>query len=98
MMDEDQERLQQLLQERCPDANIKDNDVKKLVDAGYDTETALAAAAKEDLVTVLPEQRGVVGVLLKAFMQPAGMFRSQGFPVMMLIFGAVIMGMCNFRV
>ena len=98
MMDKDHERLGQLLKERCPGANIKDDDVKKLVDAGYDIETALAATVKENLVAVLSERRGVVGVLLKAFVEPAGMFCSQGFPVMMLILGAVIMDMCDFRV
>jgi len=46
-MDEDDKRnaLLQLLKERCPGAKFRHDDVKKLVDAGYDTGSALAAAA-----------------------------------------------------
>jgi hypothetical protein len=29
------------LEESCPGAKFRDDDIKKLVDAGYDTETAL---------------------------------------------------------
>ena len=94
MMDEDDERntLRQVLKERCPDESFRDDDIKKLVDAGYTTARRLARATKADLVGVLPGQPGLVGLLLEAFVQPAGMFPSQGFPVMMLIFGAIIMG------
>ena len=68
------------------------DDIKKLVDAGYTIACRLAGATEGRLDTVLPGRPGVVWMLLKAFGQPAGMFRSQGFPVMMLIFGAVTMG------
>jgi hypothetical protein len=86
--------LRQLLRERCPDVQmiITDDDINNLVNAGYITAAALEAATIDRLDAALPGRFGVVGVLSKAFVQPAGMFPSQGFPVMMLIFGAVIMG------
>ena len=95
MMDEDDERnaLRQVLKERCSnDMKFRDDDINKLVDAGFTSASALAEATMERLDAVLPWRPGVVGLLLKAFVQPAGMFPSQGFPVMMLIFGAVTMG------
>ena len=99
-MDQKRNTLKQVLKERCLDVidKISDDDINKLVDAGYTIVAALAAAALEDLVAVLPERCGVVGLLLKAFVQPIGMFRSQGFPMTMLIFGVVIKGICDFRV
>jgi len=43
-----------------------------LVDAGYDTETVLAS--EDSLDKILPTRPGVVEVLVKAFVQPAGFF------------------------
>lgn len=75
-MDEDDEckALRQVVEERCPGAKFKDSDIKKLVDAGYDTETALGAASKDSLNSILSTRPGVVDVLFRAFVQPAGMF------------------------
>jgi hypothetical protein len=72
MMDEDSEcnAVRQVLEERCPGAKFRSDDIKKLVDAGYDTETALAAASKESLDRILPTRPGVVDVLVKSFSQP----------------------------
>ncbi len=71
-MDEDSEcnAVRQVLEERCPGAKFRSDDIKKLVDAGYDTETALAAASKESLDRILPTRPGVVDVLVKSFSQP----------------------------
>jgi len=65
--------LCQVLQERCPGVKIRVDDIKNLVDVGYDTETALAAASKDSFDKILPNQRGVVYALIKAFSQPVGM-------------------------
>jgi hypothetical protein len=72
-MDKDSEwnALRQVLEERCPGAKFGGDDIKKLVDAGYDTETALAAASKDSLDRILPTRPGVVDVLVKSFSQPA---------------------------
>ncbi len=72
LMDKDSEcnSLCQVLEERCPGAKFRSDDIKKLVDAGYDTETALAAASKESLDKILPTRPGVVDVLIKSFSQP----------------------------
>ncbi len=71
-MDEDSEcnAIRQVLEERCPGAKFRGDDIKKLVDAGYDTETALAAASKDSLDRILPTRPGVVDVLVKLFSQP----------------------------
>ncbi|CAM6048153.1 unnamed protein product [Sphagnum compactum] len=71
-MDKDSEcnALRQVLEERCPGAKFRGDDIKKLVDAGYDTETALAAASKDSLDRILPTRPGVVDVLVKSFSQP----------------------------
>jgi len=50
---------------------IRVDDIKNLVDVGYDTETALAAASKDSFNKMLPNQPGVVYTLIKAFSQPA---------------------------
>jgi hypothetical protein len=72
MMDKDSEcnAVRQVLEERCPGAKFTSDDIKKLVDVGYDTETALAAASKESLHRILPTRPGVVDVLVKSFSQP----------------------------
>ncbi|CAK9855819.1 unnamed protein product [Sphagnum jensenii] len=72
-MDKDSEcnALRQVLEERCPGAKFRGDDIKKLMDAGYDTETALAAASKDSLDRILPTRPGVVDVLVKSFSQPA---------------------------
>jgi len=72
-MDKDSEcnALRQVLEERCPGAKFRGDDIKKLVDAGYDTETALAAASRDSLDRILPTRSGVVDVLVKSFSQPA---------------------------
>jgi hypothetical protein len=57
------------------------------VDAGYDTETALAS--KDSLDKILPTRPDVVDVLVKAFVQPAGILLYEGFAVLTLIFIAV---------
>ncbi|CAK9191076.1 unnamed protein product [Sphagnum troendelagicum] len=71
-MDEDSEcnALRQVLEERCPGAKFRGDDIKKLVDAGYDTETVLAAASKDSLDRILPTRPGVVDVLVKSFSPP----------------------------
>ncbi|CAK9228778.1 unnamed protein product [Sphagnum troendelagicum] len=61
----------QVFQERCPGVKIRVDDIKNLVDVGYDTETALAAASKDSLDKILPNQPSVVYALIKAFSQPA---------------------------
>jgi hypothetical protein len=55
-MDENDEcsPLRQVLQERCPNAKFRGDDIKKLVDMGYDTKTALATASKDCLEKILP--------------------------------------------
>ncbi|CAM6075655.1 unnamed protein product [Sphagnum tenellum] len=63
--------LCQVFQERCPGVKIRVDDIKNLVDVGYDTETALAAASKDSLDKILPNQPSVVYALIKAFSQPA---------------------------
>ncbi|KAH9558299.1 hypothetical protein CY35_06G001100 [Sphagnum magellanicum] len=78
-MDEDSEcnAIRQVLEERCPGAKFRGDDIKKLVDAGYDTETALAAASKDSLDRILPTRPGVVDVLVKLFSQPGYKDRSE---------------------
>jgi hypothetical protein len=49
---------------------FRGDDIKQLVDAGYETGTALAS--KDSLDKILPSRPGVVDVLVKAFVQPAG--------------------------
>ena len=87
----ERDALRQVLEEKCPDAIriLKDDDISKLAAEGYITTAAFVRATEARLVGVLPGRSGLVGLLLEAF---AGMFPSQGFPVMMLIFGAVTMG------
>jgi hypothetical protein len=72
-MDKDSEcnAVRQVLEERCPGAKFRGDDIKKLMDAGYDTETALAAASRDSLDRILPTRPGVVDVLVKSFSQPA---------------------------
>jgi hypothetical protein len=72
LMDKDSEcnAVRQVLEERCPGAKFRGDDIKKLVDAGYDTETALAAASKDSLDRILSTRPGVVDVLVKSFSQP----------------------------
>jgi hypothetical protein len=72
-MDKDNEcdALRQVLKDKCPSAKFRCDDIKKLVDAGYDTETALAAASKDSLDRILLTRPGVVDVLVKSFSQPA---------------------------
>jgi len=49
-MDKDDEcKVHKILEERCPSAKFKDSDIKKLVDAGYDTETTFVVASKDSL-------------------------------------------------
>ncbi len=69
---------------------FRGDDIKQLVDAGYDTETAVAS--KDSLDKILPTRPGVVDVLVKAFVQPAGMLPYQGFAVLTLIFVVVFGG------
>jgi hypothetical protein len=76
VMDED--ALRKFLEERCLGANFRDGDIQALVDVGFDTEVTFAAATKEYLTHALPTRFGVVGVLLKAFVKPVGMFPCQG--------------------
>ncbi len=52
-----------------PGVKIRVDDIKNLVDVGYDTETALAAAFKDSFDKILPNRPGVV----YTFSQPAGM-------------------------
>jgi hypothetical protein len=95
-MDEDSERkaralrkacvLRKVLEERCPGADFEDDDILKLVFAGFHTEVALALATEDALTEVLLGRIGVVLVLLKAFVKPASMFPCQGFAVLMLMF------------
>ena len=66
--------LRQLLNERCPGSRFSDEDLKKLVDGGYETEADFRAASKEGLIETLPGRRGKVDVLLNAFSATAGMF------------------------
>jgi hypothetical protein len=72
LMDKDSEcnLLRHVLEKRCTGAKFKNDDIKKLLDAGYDTETALAAASQESLNKILPTRPGVVEVLVKSFCQP----------------------------
>jgi hypothetical protein len=65
---------------------FRGDDIKQLVDAGYETGTALAS--KDSLDKILPSRPGVVDVLVKAFVQPAGMLPYQGGAVLTLIFVA----------
>ncbi len=69
---------------------FRGDDIKQLVDAGYDTETAVAS--KDSLDKILPTRPGVVDVLVKAFVQPAGMLAYQAFAVLTLIFVVVFGG------
>jgi hypothetical protein len=51
---------------------IRLDDIKNLVDVGYDTETALAAASKDSFDKILPNRPGVVYTLINAFSLPVG--------------------------
>jgi hypothetical protein len=62
--------VRQVLEEKCPGAKFRNDDIKKLLDTGYDIEDALAIASKEALDRILPTRPGVVEVLLKSFSQP----------------------------
>jgi hypothetical protein len=84
VMDED--ALRNFLEERCPGAKFGDGDIRALLDSGFDTEVTFAAATKENLKSALPTRFGVVGVLVKPFVKPAGMFPCQGFAVLKLMF------------
>jgi hypothetical protein len=59
---------------RYPGVDFEDDDIQKLVVARFETEAALATATPQLLTLVLPTRRGLVAILLKAFMKPAGMF------------------------
>jgi hypothetical protein len=74
------------LEERCPGEEFTDDDIKKLVEAGFVIESSLRAALPEDFKAVLPGRIGVVAILRNAFLKPAGMFPCQGFVVLTLMF------------
>ena len=57
-----------------PSAKFKDDDIRKLVDDGFGTKAVVVAATKGELAVVFLGRRGVVVVLLKAIVQPIGMF------------------------
>ena len=79
-MDEDAERnanvLRQVLKEKCPHVHkiITDDDINKLLIEGFIIVVVLVVATNDDLDVVLPGRCGVVAVLLKAFVQPTGIF------------------------
>jgi hypothetical protein len=73
-MDKDNEcnALRQVLEERCLGAKFRGDDIKKLVDAGYDTGTTLVTASKDSLDIILPTQPGVqvVGICCQSHCCP----------------------------
>ncbi|KAG0564987.1 hypothetical protein KC19_8G154500 [Ceratodon purpureus] len=74
--------LRQLLNERCSGSRFSDDDLKKLVDGGYETEADFRAASKGSLTETLPGRLAKVDVLLKAFGATAGL--SSGVPEKLL--------------
>lgn len=63
------DRLREFLKSRCPDLDIEDDDIKKLVAQGFN-EFAIGCASKDDLNKVLPGRLGVVVGLVKKFGEP----------------------------
>jgi hypothetical protein len=88
-MDEDNEHkaraLPQVLEVRCPDEKFSDDDIKKLMEVGFVTESSLRKALPEDFKAMLPRLIGVVAILRSAFLKPAGMFPYQGFAMLTLM-------------
>lgn len=61
--------LRQLLQERCPGSTFRESDIRRLWDAGFESEADLEAADRESLTSILPERQGKVAILLRTFAQ-----------------------------
>jgi hypothetical protein len=89
-MDEERERkaraLRQVLEDKCPGEEFTNDDIERLVDAGFLTESSFRAALPEDFKEALPSRIGVVAMLRKAFLKHIGMFPCQGFVVLTFMF------------